>query len=100
MYGVIGSYVQYFYKEKWVKYEYPFLYLGISLLIITKILSVLHIQDLGLYLCVFSFLITSLGTLLLLPFLCTINKGDGIVYKFLTHINLISYSMKAHKLSF
>ena len=51
------------------------------------------------YMCVISFLMISLATLMILPFLCEIKSGKGFVFKSITVISLISYSMYLLNLS-
>ena len=51
------------------------------------------VDYLGLYNCVFSFSLIAFATLLLLPFLSAYKNGSGIIYKAVTYISLISYSM-------
>ena len=46
-----------------------------------------------LYMCVFSFSIISIATVMLLPLLTSLRTGAGLVYKIITYIALISYSM-------
>lgn len=92
MYGLIGAYIFYYYKNFWNKYKIHCLIAGIILFILIK-LNLLGFKFLGLYYSVFSFSLTSLSTLLLIPFLSSINTGKGFFYIFFTYISLISYSM-------
>lgn len=92
MFGVIGAYAFVFHRNLWLRYKLQSFLLGIVLLILAKYLLVQSIT-LGLYRCVFSFSVTSIGTLLLLPLLSQIKSGKGFVFKGFTYISLISYSM-------
>lgn len=98
MYGIIGAYIYYYFKVFWFKQKFIFLFLGIILFLETKF-NVFSYEEFGLYHCVFSFSITSLATLFLLPFLSSLKEGKGFVYKFITYISLISYSMYLLNLS-
>lgn len=94
MYGIIGAFTMYYYKPLWLKYKNPALIFGIILMVGLKIMSENGvIPFLSLFNCVFSFSITSLGTLLLLPYLSDLKSGKGLVFKSLTYVSLISYSM-------
>jgi peptidoglycan/LPS O-acetylase OafA/YrhL len=92
MYGVIGAYVFFHFKNFWNKYKIHFLIIGISLFISMKF-NLLGFSKFGLYHCVFSFSTTSLATLFLIPYLSCLKTGKGFIYKLITYISLISYSM-------
>tara|TARA_R110002074_G_scaffold14788_1_gene51047 strand:+ start:151191 stop:152309 length:1119 start_codon:yes stop_codon:yes gene_type:complete len=92
MYGVIGAYVYFYHSAIWNKYKIPLLFIGIFLFI-TERYNLFGLDALGVYGCVFSFSINALGTLLILPFLSNLKTGKGFIYKSLTYISLISYSM-------
>ncbi|MEZ4801912.1 MAG: acyltransferase [Gelidibacter sp.] len=94
MFGVIGAYIQFYNPRKWTQSKFLFLIIGVSLFIITKLLYVFHfIPAESFYNCVFSFTVTSLATLALLPFLSQMKQGNGFIHKGVTIISLISYSM-------
>jgi hypothetical protein len=92
MYGVIGAYIYYHFADFWNKYRIQFLLSGLALFIFMKC-NLFNIQSFGLYNCVFSFSITSIATLLILPYLSSVKSGKGFVFKLVTYISLISYSM-------
>lgn len=92
MYGVIGAYIFFHYKNFWNKYKIHFLIIGIALFISMK-LNLLGFSSFGLYHCVFSFSTTSLATLFLIPYLSCLKTGKGFIFKLITYISLISYSM-------
>ncbi|KFB01077.1 hypothetical protein IA57_04350 [Mangrovimonas yunxiaonensis] len=92
MYGVIGAYIFFHFKNFWYKYRILFLILGITLFVSMK-LNLLSTTRFGLYHCVFSFSITSLATLFLIPYLSCLKKGKGFLFKTITYISLVSYSM-------
>ena len=92
IYGIIGAYIFTNYHNFWKKYKLLFFTLGILLFLITKF-DFYSINNVKLFKDVFSFTIDSVATLFLLPLLSSIKSGKGILYKSLTHISLISYSM-------
>lgn len=98
MYGVIGAYILFHFKNFWYQYKTPFLIVGIILFISLKF-NLLSTTRLGLYHSVFSFSITSLAALFLIPYLSSIKKGKGFLFKAITYISLISYSMYLINLS-
>ncbi|MAL59283.1 MAG: hypothetical protein CMC14_04470 [Flavobacteriaceae bacterium] len=55
--------------------------------------NIFKLPYMGLYKSVFSFSLNSMATLLVIPLLSTIQTGKGFVYKAVTYISLISYSM-------
>jgi peptidoglycan/LPS O-acetylase OafA/YrhL len=93
MYGVIGAYVFTYFQSHWLKYKRVLFVIGLSVIIYQHYLTSYHVYDFGIYHCVFSFSVDAFGTLLLLPFLSSIKSGRGFVYKSITYISLISYSM-------
>ncbi|WP_298236981.1 acyltransferase [uncultured Algibacter sp.] len=98
MFGVLGAYFNFYCNEFWSKNKRLFLIVGVILFILTKF-DYLIFNRFGLYHCVFSFSITSLGTLFVLPFLSLLSNGKGFSYKLITYISLISYSMYLLNLS-
>lgn len=103
MFGVIGAYLNYYFSKLWAKRTSLFLIIGISLIVIHK-LSFVFMDRFGLgydnmYHSVFSFHLISIGTLLTLPFLSQYRSGKGFLYRHITHISLISYSMYLINLS-
>lgn len=98
MYGVIGAFIQYYYRNYWLKYKKTLLCFGLSLFLATKYL--IHVSVDSLYFCVFSFSVTSFATLLLLPFLSDFRTdSNSFIHKSITKISLISYSMYLTNLS-
>jgi len=92
MFGVIGAYIFYNYKAFWQRYKKLLLVVGIALFLISRY-NFFGFHPWGFYSCVFSFTTVSVATLFLLPYLSGLKNGKGFVYKFLTYISLISYSM-------
>ena len=92
MFGVLGAYLKY-YNSNWLKYKKTFLLIGLILLVLSKYIIKEMTDFNGLYNSVFSFTTFSIATLLLLPYLSDYKKENGFVYKWITIISLISYSM-------
>ena len=70
--------------------------MGLALLLVHKVTMFFQIEalaDHALYYSVFSFVVISLGTLLLLPWLSQLQLRRGTFYRVITLISLISYSM-------
>ena len=99
MFGVIGAYIYYYYTSIWQKYKVQFLIIGIILLVALKFILPDFVQINDAYSCVFSFTILSIATVLLLPYLSNLKSGKGFLYKAVTYISLISYSMYLLNLS-
>jgi peptidoglycan/LPS O-acetylase OafA/YrhL len=92
MFGFLGAYLAYYKSSIWDKYKNIFFGIGLFLLISQKLYTFIFDEDFF-YLNYFSFTITSIGTLLLLPKLDTVQKGSGLIYRFFTFISIISYAM-------
>lgn len=100
MYGVIGAYLAYYYKKVWSKYKIILLVIGVLIFFIQKNdFLFLNSDRIGIYWTVFSFSVTSLATLLVIPFLSEFKIGKGVFYRTITFISLISYSMYLINLS-
>ena len=93
MYGLLGAYSYYYYKEVWTKYRLTNLVLGCILLLLIKFYLPIHNHIGSLYSTVFSFSLMSFAILLILPYFNSLKYGKGILYKLLTYISIISYSM-------
>lgn len=100
MFGVIGAFLQYYYKDYWLKHKKTLLYVGILLFIAIKFIINPYFTYSSLYYCVFSFSLSSFATLLLLPFLSDFRyNSSNFIHKSITKISLISYSMYLINLS-
>jgi hypothetical protein len=99
MFGVVGSYINYFHKNIWIKFKSYFLIVGILFLITSKFILPHLISINGIYSFVFSFTLDSTGILFILPYFSEIKTGNGIIYKLITYLSLISYSMYLINLS-
>jgi len=100
VFGVLGAYVAFYFRKFWENSSKRLFVLGIVLILIDNLISSLHYFDIlsykgaaGLYSCGFSFSVMSLGVLLLLPYLDKIKKREGFIYKSITLISLVSYSL-------
>ncbi len=95
MYGIIGAYFAYYKHQNWIKHKVPLFLLGILMILGEKYIwkFMLPVTGINLYFCVFTFMMTSFGTLAVLPFLSEWKKTSSIFYKPVTYISLISYSM-------
>ncbi len=94
MFGILGAYVQYYREVYWKKHKMTMLFIGLSIFVLIKVMQLNKTAPVdGLYFCVFFFTIESCATLLTLPFLSNLKKGKGFLYRSITVISLISYSM-------
>lgn len=90
VYGVLGAYIKYYYLDFWKKNRYVFFVLG-SLLYLFNGSFCGDINSI--YMKVFHFPYISLLVLTFFPFFDSIQTGKGILYRVVTHISKISYSM-------
>ncbi|WP_462254650.1 acyltransferase family protein [Ferruginibacter sp.] len=93
MFGVGGAYLNYYNNAFWVRNKNIFLVAGLVLLITTRVLTNTILNNSVIYFCNFSFVLDALSTLLLLPYLSQFKKGEGIFFKPITYVSLISYSV-------
>ena len=91
MYGVLGAYWAYYRPSSWARVKGLKLALGIALLLLLQ--TGIGMSAINLYSCVFSFSVGSFAALLLLPAASQYRHGSGVLYRIITHISLISYSM-------
>jgi peptidoglycan/LPS O-acetylase OafA/YrhL len=93
MYGIVVAWLYYYYRAYCMKYKKHFMILGLTILIVSKALSMLGVTGIGRYFHVFWFIETSVATGMVLPFLANLKQGSGMVYKGLTILSLTSYSI-------
>jgi peptidoglycan/LPS O-acetylase OafA/YrhL len=93
MYGVIGAYICYYHSWLWNKFKLQVFAIGVCLFLFQKFLSPYFFVFNGMYQTVFSFAVTAIATLILLPFLNSISSGKGKLFELFTTVSLISYSM-------
>lgn len=99
MFGVVGAYIRYFHTNLLVKFKNQLLFTGIFIFIATNFLLPHFTTIEGIYSCVFSFTLISIATLFLLPYLSELKTSSGLLYRNITRISLLSYSMYLINLS-
>lgn len=100
MFGVGAAYLKIYQQQLWKLRPKLLFALGLSLFLLNKILFVAELIPFnGLYKTTFSFSLISLATAFLLPYLNSLKSGDGWLYRNLSRISLISYSMYLINLS-
>lgn len=99
MFGVLGAYTSHCYPSLWTKFKDQLMWTGIFIFMASKFLFPYFIKVNSMYFCVFSFTLTSIGTLFLLPYLSELKTGNGFLYKPITYMSLVSYSMYLLNLS-
>lgn len=100
MFGMLAAWVHHYFPRFWHGQPRKYFLLGIALFIGSKLayqLGLLAVD--GLYHAGFSFTVTALATALLLPFLSQLKSGQGALYRALSRISLISYSLYLTNLS-
>ncbi|MGD8912545.1 MAG: acyltransferase [Candidatus Thiodiazotropha sp.] len=96
MFGVAGAYLNYYYSALWVRYRKPMIILGIAIYLSNRYFIEFadHLSDgVVLYYSVYSFSLQSLSVMLVLPYLSEHKKGCGVIYRVITIVSIISYSM-------
>lgn len=91
MYGVIGAYIARYHAVAWQRAAKWLVLPGLAMVLLLRPDGTMDVTTL--YVCVFSFAATSLGTLFMLPFLSQWQRSDGLFSRIVTHISLISYSL-------
>lgn len=92
MYGFLGAWLAFYKFQQWTKYRKLLFVTGIILLF-TPVAVDFFIGKEIFFLNYFSLPFTSLATLLMLPLLAGLRNGKGRIYRFLTFVSMISYSM-------
>ncbi|MDB5147386.1 MAG: Peptidoglycan/LPS O-acetylase OafA/YrhL, contains acyltransferase and SGNH-hydrolase domain [Mucilaginibacter sp.] len=92
MYGVIGAYISYYHSDTWKRRPGILFITGVCLLYSHYAQYIFGYFGLQ-YSCVFAYSIPPIGVLCLLPQLTLIKTGTGILYKAITLISIISYSL-------
>lgn len=90
-FGILGAYCCAFYSKVWRSASRPLLWLGLLVCLFDYLESNFW-QD-TFYRDFLNLSVAPIGILLLLPFLTGIRTGTGLLYRFLTFISKISYSM-------
>lgn len=94
MFGVLAAYFHFYFPKQWQAYRLPTFVIGVVLFLFFKIAGIIDLYRVDSFMnVVLSFTCMSVATALLIPFLSSIKEGSGIVYRGITKISLISYSM-------
>lgn len=95
MYGLLGAYFYSYYSTIWADQKKIKMVLGLVLIFLSSYLFkfILNSSTFLIYSNVFIFMIQGIGVMLLLPFFQSIQQGKGYIYKIVTTISLISYSI-------
>lgn len=94
MYGVIGAYISFYYKDFWIKNKYQFFIIGILLLLTWKILSYQYPSIQSFFYVNVFYPLFCIAILFLLPILSQYKlKKHSVMTKAITYISLISYSL-------
>jgi len=99
MFGIVGAYISYYHTSWWKRYRYICLAIGLAIFFFSKFILLPRLAEDSLYFYVFSFSATSFATLLLLPALSCYRSARGWLFRSITRISLISYSMYLLNLS-
>ncbi len=90
MFGVVGAWLKYYKYNIWNKKKMLFL-IGLSLMFLDLIYFEIFVFDN--YRKYFYFITESIAVLMLLPKLDSVKKGSGVVYRSVTYISKVSYSL-------
>lgn len=94
MYGVIGAYISYYYKNFWIKHKYKFFITGIVLAAIWKGLSYIYPDIYSFYYVNIFYPLFCTAIFCLLPMMSQYTlKKYNVVATVITYISLISYSL-------
>lgn len=93
MFGVAAAGIQIYFTDFWKKQKNLFFIIGVIILIVHQTIEFNSHFTFGIYHCVFSFTLNSIGVVLILPFLSNLKNGSGFFFRFFTVVSLISYSM-------
>lgn len=100
MFGILAAWLHQYFPSYWKRSKKSLFAIGIGIFALTKILQQLnYISISGSYNSIFSFSVIALATALLLPYLSQVKSGSGWLYRSLSRISLISYSMYLINLS-
>lgn len=90
MYGLLASWLLYYYNDRWNALKKPLLIIGIVFLMIHYFLDP---ESNYFFRYVFSISFTSVTVFCFLPYLNSIKQTKSVFYKPITYISLISYSL-------
>jgi peptidoglycan/LPS O-acetylase OafA/YrhL len=92
MFGFLAAYLNFYHNDFFLRKKNFYFILGFIFLWSPQFFNYLYPTNL-LVTNFFLLPFFSIGTMLLLPKLLSIKKGDGFIYRFVTMISLVSYSM-------
>ncbi|MCD9854640.1 acyltransferase [Epilithonimonas sp. JDS] len=94
MFGVLAAYCHFYHYKSWIRHKKLLLVIGVALILFERFYLSQYIPISSFYACVLSFTLVSAATAMLLPFLNEFKavKG-GLLFRVITYISLISYSM-------
>jgi len=92
MYGVLGAFLTYYYPLIWKKYKKALFIIGVVLLY-SPYLQYLFGYFGFVYAFVFSFGTQAIGFLCLFPLVTELKSGKGFVFRQVTRLSIISYSV-------
>ncbi|MES2377389.1 MAG: acyltransferase [Bacteroidota bacterium] len=94
MYGVLAAFISSYNNTLWIVNKGYKLIAGLLILVINKLLTQIHQTEiLVFYNTIFQFSFNAIGTAFLLPYLSNYKTGKGAIFKTITYISLISYSI-------
>jgi len=92
MFGLIGAFLSFYYQNEWKKHKKLLFFVGL-ILIYANLLQYI-VGPFGLtYQCVFSYTVESVGFLCLFPYITDLTTGNGFIYRTITKVSIISYSL-------
>jgi peptidoglycan/LPS O-acetylase OafA/YrhL len=89
-FGIIGAYIYRYFNNIWYKYKYLCLAIGIALFLYTKYPL---FEETVFYRMVLFYTLQSTSFLLILPFFSTIKTGKGKLFKIITLLSYVSFSI-------
>lgn len=89
-YGLLASWIYYYFKNYWDKFKIPSLITGIGLIVF---IVTYEVQNNTFYKQVIYFSLTPFSAMLVLPFAQSVKTAKGTIAKAITHVSKISYSM-------
>jgi peptidoglycan/LPS O-acetylase OafA/YrhL len=96
IWGVLGAAIHYYHGNLWRWRPRLTFAAGLATLTLHNLLFTYRDAlglTLNLYYCVFSFTLVAVGALLILPFLSGIQRGEGVIYRWVTVVSITSFSM-------
>lgn len=89
-FGIIGAYIFRYHNLIWYKYKYLYLFIGVIIFLYTKFPI---LEETVFYRLVLFYTLQSFSFLLILPFFSTIKKGSGIIFRIITLLSYVSFSI-------